>query len=557
MGKSTSLIAGLIVCVVCLGAILVLSPLSETVAVSESQAYGELGLQDMEDPLAASHLSTALELTPSFTVTLPLVMADYRYRPPCSPESPFSITIAAIHEVVPDEARDAPERALAEAQWLERIEEGFPTLVEALADSGACWTRVEVKWSDIQPEPPPAPYDFSWYDEKLQLLAGSGVQILVLVHNIPDWAGAHEMGPIDIERVPDFAQFLTDLVSRYQQPPYSIHHWELFNEPDLIVSHDLGLGWGEFGGRYAEMLKEAYPAIKEVDQTATVLMGGLAYDLFKEYFEDPDGYFYRYFPDDVMAENGEGFVDVTNFHYFTDFRLEWERWSIGDLPTCGILDDGEGTAYEAGGIDVIAKANHLRNRLRVCYGVDKPTWLTELAENGYADDPGSLGQQARYVIQGYARALAVGMENVTWFALVSPFYDPYEQGLLYEDDWSPKPAYYTYQTLAYELADYKYSRSLDVPKVEAYVFRNNNGLEKVVAWSSGEVSESGSLIFASASTLRVVDREGRVTFIQDGGSGDADQIAGSITFQLPEVPVDPNPLDHEWYTAEPLIISKW
>ena len=195
--------------------------------------------------------------------------------------------------------------------------------------------------------------------------------------------------------------------------------------------------------------------------------------------------------------------------------------------------------------------------MRVCYGVDKPTWLTELAENGYADDPGSLGQQARYVIQGYARALAVGMENVTWFALVSPFYDPYEQGLLYEDDWSPKPAYYTYQTLAYELADYKYSRSLDVPKVEAYVFRNNNGLEKVVAWSSGEVSESGSLIFASASTLRVVDREGRVTFIQDGGSGDADQIAGSITFQLPEVPVDPNPLDHEWYTAEPLIISKW
>ena len=227
MDRTTSLVTALLLIFILLIAVLVVSPLSETAAFAEPAAYSEVPLQ-AADASAISYLDDPLVFTPSFTVTLPIVLHGYRYRPPCSPESPFSLEIAAINQIVPDETRDAPERALAEAEWLDRIEEGFPTLVEALADSGACWTRVELKWSQIQPNPPPAPYHFTFFDERLQLLADSGVQIVGLVNGVPDWAGEHELGPIyrsspeHPDRIPDFTQFLTDLVSRYKQPPYSI-----------------------------------------------------------------------------------------------------------------------------------------------------------------------------------------------------------------------------------------------------------------------------------------------------------------------------------------------
>jgi hypothetical protein len=57
--------------------------------------------------------------------------------------------------------------------------------------------------------------------------------------------------------------------------------------------------------------------------------------------------------------------------------------------------------------------------------VNKPIWVTELAEHGYAGNPDSLAQQTRYVIQGHVRGLAAGVENITWYALTTPN-DSYE-----------------------------------------------------------------------------------------------------------------------------------
>ncbi|MGD8473372.1 MAG: cellulase family glycosylhydrolase [Anaerolineae bacterium] len=513
---------------------------------------------ETSNSLATAQLDAPLDFTPKFTVSLPIVMRNHRYRLPCTLESPFSIEIAAISDVIPDDTSDATERAMAKIEWQERVEEGYPSLVQALADSGACWTRIELKWRQIQPEPPPAPYsdyDLGWFDERLQLIADAGIQIIAVVHDAPYWAAEESTGPIYPEQVPAFAQFLTDMVGRYKQSPYNIHHWQLWNEPDQTEKLPYWPGgYGFDGDLYADMLAHAYPAIKAVDPGATVLMGGIAYDFFEEY---GDGPFNRYFPDDVMDAGGGSYMDATSFHYFPDFYREWERWNIYGPPTCGDVHDGLGDPYFAGGIDLVAKTSHFYNRMRVCAGVDKPIWITEMGQHGREGDLDSLGQQANYVLQGYARALAMGVKNITWFVLVSPWYDAHQQGLLYEDDWSPKPAFFTYQTMVYELTDYRYSRTLDVPKVEGYAFRNDLGQEQVVAWSWGEELESGSLTFAPANVLRVVDREGQVTYIQDGGWRDADDITGSVTIRLPAVPVDPDPTDDIRNTAEPLIISKW
>ncbi len=463
---------------------------------------------------------------------LPLVARNYC---PASSTvaSPFALEIAALHQVkMEGQARTV--QPLTEAEWLALYDDAFPTLLEALEESGAGWARVRINWSWIEPDDPQGGEpEYVWgpyHDEKLRLVAETGVRLIASVEHAPDWAADSPCAPIYSERLPDFAQFLTDLVNRYQEPPWNIKHWELINEPDYTWPNGWagGLGcWGNDGDQYALMLAVAYPAIKGADPEATVLMGGVAHDWFTEY----GGPFYRYFPDDVMEAGGGDYVDTLTFHYFPDFHAEWERWvPHGNPPTCGIVDDGQGTPYEAWGKDLIAKTNHFRNRMATCFGVNKPVWVTELAEHGYANTPSSLVQQARYVIQGYTRGLAAGVENITWYALVT-INDSYEQGLLF-DDWTPKPAFYAYQTLTSELTGYEYAHTLDTPAVEGYVFRNPCGQEKTVAWGSGR------LTFAPADQLRVADREGNVTFIVDGGAGDADGAQnGTVELQLTADPV--------------------
>jgi hypothetical protein len=479
-------------------------------------------------------------------VFLPFLARDHCVASSTVP-SPFALEIAALHQVAHRQASafrvPHSEFQVTEAEWLALYDEPFPALLEALRESGAGWARVRINWAWIEPDPPQEgqpPY-YVWgpyHDEKLRLVAETGVRLIATVEHVPDWAADTPCAPIYPDRLDDFARFLTDLVTRYSQPPYDIKHWELINEPDGTWSNlwQGGLGcWGHDGDRYAQMLAVAYPVIKGADPEATVLMGGVAHDWFTEY----GGPFYRYFPDDVMAVGGGDYVDAVSFHYFPDWHAEWERWDPDSLdrqmgwlpaPTCGDLFDGQGVVYEAWGKDLIAKTTHFRDRLRTCFGVDKPVWVTELAEHGYAGDPDSLAQQARYVIQGYVRGLAAGVENITWYALTTPN-DSYEQGLLF-DDWTPKPGFYAYRTLTSELAGYAYARTLDVGGVEGYVFRNPCDQEKVVAWGSGW------LILEPAGRLRVVDREGSVTFIVDGGTGDLDGVRnGAVELQLSADPV--------------------
>jgi hypothetical protein len=475
-----------------------------------------------------------------FALLLPMLFDEQRS---CPVESPFSVEIAALHQVEPNSDAAYGTDPVTGAEWWTLNKDRYSTLVTALKESGACWSRVRVDWGVIQPEPPPAEYVWGpYHDERLRLVADSGVHLIAIVDGVPDWAGDSVYGPIDPQQLDEFSQFLTALVTRYKEPPYNIHHWELFNEADRTSADGLPVGWGFVGDQYAQMLAAAHQTIKSADPEATVLLGGLAYDWFTEY----QGPFYRYFLDDVLEADGGRHLDLTNFHYFPDFSAEWERWDPRSedrrngwlpAPTCGIVDDGQGTAYDAGGIDLIAKVSHFRNRLATCYGLNKPLWVTELGEHGFSGDTDSLARQARYVIQAYARGLAAGVENITWFALVSPPYDPFDQGLLHQDDWSPKPAFYAYQTMTRELADHAYGHTLDVQGIEGYVFRDVLQHEKTVAWNRYP-QEPASLAFLGHSRLRVVDRSGNVKFVEDGSVEDLDgAVNGSVSLRMTADPV--------------------
>ncbi len=464
---------------------------------------------------------------------LPLIKNNYGIHPI---DSPFSIEIAALHLINPTNSLN---QDINEEQFYASNDQAFPTLLAALNDSGAAWTRIVINWSEIEKTAPvqgqPPVYDLGalqWYDNRLRQISEIGVNIIAAINTPPAWASNSQICPaITLDHADEYKQFLTDIVTRYSQPPFNIRTWEIFNEADANIKEVYGGNcFGTYGTIYSKILQKSHEAIKAIDPNATILMGGIAYDEFTY----NGGPFYRYFPDELMLAGGASYFDALNFHYFPDYHDEWERWNPPNPPpTCSIPISSEGfPAYDGSGIDLIAKKNNLTNRMGTCYGANKPIWLTELAQHGYINDPLSLKNQAYYLIKGYSRGLAAGIKNITWFALADAN-DGYDQGLLYPNTFSPKPAYYAFKTLVRQLNNYKYNRTLNLPGGEAYVFRSSYEGEKIVAWGNNV-----PMRLSPATALEMTDYLGNVLAIQDGGLGDVDGPGnGSITIILSADPM--------------------
>ncbi|PWB54483.1 MAG: hypothetical protein C3F13_06940 [Anaerolineales bacterium] len=441
-------------------------------------------------------------------------------------DSPFSINISALHQIT---ATNIMAQKQEETDYFTWYNQSFPTLLSALKDSGAGWTRVVIRWFDIEPDAPipgqPPDYNTSmwqWYDNRLGQISQAGVKMIAVINAAPGWAGDGKICPaISPVHLEDYRQFISDLVNRYSEAPYNIKTWEIFNEADNTwVS--LAEPFGCFGNDpylYSDILQISYETIKSIEPDATILMSGIAYDWFTEY----DGPFYRNFPDKVILDliNDSGktnFFDAFNFHYFPDYYGEWERWNGPQQPTCSPNpEDTEGLPFPAGGIDLIAKKNYYNNRMSTCYGVQKPMWLTELSAHGVPGDQGSLRNQAYYVIKGYTRGLSAGIKNITWYALADNN-DGFDQSLLYPD-FSPKPGFLTYKTLIAQLTNFQYARALSISGGEAYVFRNSCNSEKIIAWGNNV-----PLIISPAAKIEVTDYLGEPALIEDGMLGDEDGI---------------------------------
>ncbi len=542
-------------------ALLVISPPAYTANGSlmpETPISGDNSLPppDPEDP------------TEPYRIYMPCAFQSYCQS---AEPSPFGIQIAALHEFIQPDG-DANNRA----SGLSGGTAGeLPVLAQALKDSGAGWARVYIDWASIQPTAPSggvASYNWAWYDRALALVASSGVQINGNISNPPFWMRAGSppcANKIDAAKIEYARDFMAAIVNRYKVAPYNIHVWELINEPDAIDTYGCNAGGQpQLGIEYADLLEQAYPVIKATDPEAKVIMGGIAYDWF---YASPDnlyrdgvanGKFNRYFIDDVFSSGASPggaaeYVDAINFHYFRSFHAEWEQWTNDMQPTCGYytLHDRSQPTYAPSGYDVLAKGTHILGRLKTCYGVEKPFWITEVGQHGIQNPPGNsiettLDNQARYVFTVHARALALGAENVTWYALkiYHPLFPGDYQGLLFDSrdgalNNQPKPAFYAYQTLARELAGYHYKPTGNrFYQAEAYTFSHPCQPDKTIAWS---YLTTGFVPFTvdNARTVKLVyrpDQSGTPVqqIITDGSRDDLDRkFNGSITFALTIEPV--------------------
>ena len=345
-----------------------------------------------------------------------------------------------------------------------------------LQNTASSWIRTSIFWPAIEGiNTTPSSYTWAHADTTLRAAVDNCANIIATVDHTPTWASiADERSPIKPGLLPDYVDFVEDLVERYDgdgfhDNPYGIvvKYWEFYNEPDFGSMSD-SIGWGEYGSEYAAMLNAIYPAVKATDPEAQVLMGGIAY----EFFTTQNGFFVRGFIDDVLEAGGGKYFDIMSLHHypFPDHRRNWTEGNSSGLM--------EKIAY----IKAKLEAYGFKDELA------KPLMITETGWHSENDDlyPSTDDFQGRHIIQLLTQSVASGAEVVIWWAFQDSGTYPYQTGLTVPPD-TIKPAYTVYRDVVKRIGEAEFVRTVMPATVqndlEIYEFREG-GTKKTmyIAW---------------------------------------------------------------------------
>jgi hypothetical protein len=396
--------------------------------------------------------------------------------------------------------------------------------IDSAKNASVYWTRnFSFSWASIEPvRTSPPTYNWSVVNEAgLIEAAAKGLKVVATVKFTPGWAQKYpgvSCGPVAVNAMDEFAQFMGNLVARYSAPPYHVKYWEIGNEVDIdpgLVPPDNIFGcWGDQddryygGGYFADMLRWVYPAMKAADQDATVLIGGLLLDC--DPTNPPPGKSCKpsRFLEGILRNQGGAFFDAVSFHAFAIY-------SAGQISETSL-------SWAARGGVLLGKINFLRE-VMASYGVSKPLMITEAAVvcPEWASDcnPVSsdfLEAQADYVTWLFLRSWAANIGGVMWYTLEDSGWR--SSGLHLSN--TPKPAYFAYQFAAKELEEATMAGALtQYPGLSGYAFRSP-GKRIWVLWSP---SRANTVINLPGETLIVYDKYGAVMT----------PVAGQITVNSP------------------------
>ena len=323
----------------------------------------------------------------------------------------------------------------------------------------------------------------------------------------PDWArdpllADRLSGPIKVELVPSFVNFVKAAVARYSAPPFNIQYWMIYAEPDCEYAGCNGYGqWGYYADRYAGMMKQVHAAVKADYPNVKIVLGTLAMDRFIETGRGP---FAQSFLENAMANGLAEGIDVIAFNYFPDHAGTWS--SDPSAP------------------DILGKIKYIRS---IPGAASIPMMAVEVAEQGPVDDSAQMEAQAKYVTKLYARTHSAGLLAVLYFSTREWTVD---QGrALLTPAGGIKPSYLAYRYYASTMNGVEPIGSYFVPAdgLESHRFRRVSGTSEVwVEWT------------ASAPLTTVVAAQ-RVTLHSKYGDDLPVTDLGSGSFQ---VTVGPDPV---------------
>jgi hypothetical protein len=295
---------------------------------------------------------------------------------------------------------------------------------------GASWTRVRFQWAEVQPGGP-EDWEPAVSDEQIEVELEAGREVIGLLIGVPDWARDRDDLPSGLylpDDDPDntWAVFVREAVGRYAG---QIDHWVIWNEPDIDDPDAPGHTWDGTVEDFAQLQRVAYRVARETNQDAVIHLAAVTHFWDPAYF----GTLLDALGDDPDADANNTYFDVATAH------LYFQPGSVYDILSIfrQTMDD---------------------------QGLDQPIWLVE-TNAPPIDDPYwrvsnwtlsvTLYEQAAFVPQALAAALAAGAERIAFFKLMDTAADraanPEPFGLV-RFDTSRRPAFDAYRAAIPRLA---------------------------------------------------------------------------------------------------------
>lgn len=267
--------------------------------------------------------------------------------------------------------------------------------------------RIQIPWAGVEVNPDV--YIWRAIDKQVNAAEKYGMGILGVINQSPHWVAPTMAGHPEPA---EFAEFAAEVAQRYKG---EISAYEIWNEPNSIQFFD-----PIDPVAYAELLKAAYPAIKAVDPSITVIGGVLG------------------------AVIGQGAV-VLNPVKFVEGMLNPEMGdAAGSFDALSFHPYQYTLKFSEGDAQVASPKRQIEaiRLLMALYGVgDLPIWATEYGE---PTTDGDVGKQADFIedfLRSWQDVYLAGpifIYTTRDFATGSPS-DQDNFGVFYSD-WQRKPA---------------------------------------------------------------------------------------------------------------------
>lgn len=361
---------------------------------------------------------------------------------------------------------------------------------QAASALGAGWTRVTFEWNQIQPNGAGEWNEHPVADSVLDAERAAGREIIGLIVATPGWAvdGSKGVGvPAGLYLPNDhpdntWATFIRKLMTHHAG---RIRHWIIWNEPDIW---DTGFqSWGGAVDDFVQLMRVTYTVAHEVDPNMVIHLPAVTHWWDVNYGRE---LFLRRFLQALTADSMAG----QNNYYFDALTLHiyFNADTVYDLSRFYLNLLGE-------------------------FGIYKPLWIAE-TNAAPSNDPAwpvanpqfniTQEDQAAYIIQGFAMALAAGAQRVAVYKLAdlaSDTANPEPFGLVRQDG-SRRPAFTAYQVATRYLAGFTRA-SLERRDDAAVITVERDGGWTTVAWARGP-ADVGVQITAHAGSAQLVDWRG-------------------------------------------------
>lgn len=343
--------------------------------------------------------------------------------------------LLALALTTPSPAEDSPWGIALGAEW----SGDYPKFNPLLQEAGVTWVRYFPEWHSMQPEP--GKWSFERADAFLASATAHKIHIAGGFWYAAPWAttdgGTRRVPLKDMQHWRDYVK---GMVTRYGK---NVQWWEVWNEFNGSFSE------GGTPAIYAELTREAYTTAKAINPEVKIGLSVANFDIG--------------FLDATIKAGAADHFDYVCVHPYENF---------------GSLAEGGERGY-------LSLAASLRQMLEANeQKPDTPLWITEFGvQSTIARDKAADAKQAEMFTKGYVLSLAQGFDKIFWFEARGPAYGKGTDHGILREDWSKRPVYGAYRTLAKELGPQpQYTGWLDLDGSFGFVFANSKE-HRLVAWS--------------------------------------------------------------------------